>query len=118
VQKLRIEASKAMLENTAVRTDAIVERVGYTDASTFRRLFRKCSRLSPPQHRRRFGPGAWGRRLSAPQPRTMPGTHSSRLQPHGCFCHRRKHGLSAAPFRPRQHIFSERDRLVALGIVS
>ena len=55
VQKLRIEASKALLENTQLRVGEIVERVGYADDSTFRRLFRKHTTLSPRNYRQRFG---------------------------------------------------------------
>lgn len=54
VQKARIEMSKALLENTELSADAIVERVGYGDARTFRRLFRKHTSLSPRDYRKRF----------------------------------------------------------------
>lgn len=55
VQKLRVETSKALLEGTRLRLDAILERVGYTDGSAFRRLFRRYTGLSPRQYRERFG---------------------------------------------------------------
>lgn len=35
------ETGKALVANTALRRDEILERVGYTDDSAFRRLFRK-----------------------------------------------------------------------------
>jgi len=55
VQKVRIEASKALLENTRLRIDEIVDRVGYTDDGAFRRLFRKHTNMSPRAYRIRFG---------------------------------------------------------------
>jgi transcriptional regulator GlxA family with amidase domain len=55
LQKLRVEAGKALLENTALRMDQILERVGYDDDSAFRRLFRKHTSLSPREYRKRFG---------------------------------------------------------------
>ena len=55
LQKLRVETGKALLENTALRMDQILERIGYDDDSAFRRLFRKHTSLSPRDYRRRFG---------------------------------------------------------------
>lgn len=54
VQKARVELGKALLENTELSADAIVERVGYRDARTFRRLFRKHTSLSLRDYRKRF----------------------------------------------------------------
>lgn len=54
VQKARVELSKALLENTELSADAIVERVGYRDARTFRRLFRRHTSLSLRDYRKRF----------------------------------------------------------------
>lgn len=53
--QIRIETSKALLENTNLRVDEILDRVGYNDDSTFRRLFKKHTTLSPHEYRRRFG---------------------------------------------------------------
>lgn len=55
VQKIRVEMSKALLENTQLRMDAILERIGYSDDSAFRRLFKKYTGLSPREYRERFG---------------------------------------------------------------
>lgn len=55
LQKLRLEAGKALLANTNFRLDQILERVGYSDDSAFRRLFKKHTNLSPSEYRRRFG---------------------------------------------------------------
>jgi transcriptional regulator GlxA family with amidase domain len=55
VQKLRVEAAKALLENTRLRMGEVLERVGYGDESTFRRLFKRHTSLSPRDYRRRFG---------------------------------------------------------------
>ena len=55
VQKVRVELSKALLENTQLRMGAILARIGYTDDSAFRRLFKKYTGLSPREYRERFG---------------------------------------------------------------
>jgi transcriptional regulator GlxA family with amidase domain len=55
VQKVRLEAGKALLESTHLRVDAILERIGYMDASAFRRLFKRHTGLSPSEYRRQFG---------------------------------------------------------------
>src|SRR5581483_8217989 len=46
LQKLRLELGKTLLANTNYRLDQILERVGYHDGSTFRRLFKKYTNLS------------------------------------------------------------------------
>jgi transcriptional regulator GlxA family with amidase domain len=55
IQKLRVEAGKALLENTNLRMSDVLERIGYEDESTFRRLFKRHTTLSPRDYRRRFG---------------------------------------------------------------
>ncbi|HZE10921.1 MAG TPA: helix-turn-helix domain-containing protein [Burkholderiales bacterium] len=55
LQKMRLETSKALLENTALRTDQILDRIGYGDDSAFRRLFKRHTSLSPRDYRKRFG---------------------------------------------------------------
>ena len=55
LQKLRVEAGKALLENTRLRMSEVLERIGYGDESTFRRLFKRHTSLSPRDYRRRFG---------------------------------------------------------------
>lgn len=55
LQKLRVEASKALLENTKLSMSDVIERIGYGDESTFRRLFKRHTTLSPRDYRRRFG---------------------------------------------------------------
>ncbi|MGH8772741.1 MAG: helix-turn-helix domain-containing protein, partial [Burkholderiales bacterium] len=55
LQRIRIEASKALLENTSLRIDEIVDRIGYSDDGAFRRLFKKHTNLSPREYRCRFG---------------------------------------------------------------
>ena len=54
LQNARIERAKRLLETTNVSLDQIVNRVGYEDASSFRRLFTKAIGLSPRDYRRRF----------------------------------------------------------------
>ncbi|GLQ52884.1 GlxA family transcriptional regulator [Devosia nitrariae] len=54
VQALRIEEAKQMLETDAAPVDAIGREVGYEDAASFRRLFRRLTGLAPGDYRRRF----------------------------------------------------------------
>jgi len=61
LQNARVERAKRLLETTNVSLDQIVCRVGYEDASSFRRLFVQTTGVSPREYRKRFGK----RRLSA-----------------------------------------------------
>jgi transcriptional regulator GlxA family with amidase domain len=58
VQHLRVETAKQLLETTDLSFDAIVERVGYTDVSSFRRLFKRQTNVSPREYRKRFSIGS------------------------------------------------------------
>lgn len=53
VQRLRVEESKQLLETSDEAIDAIGEKVGYSDAASFRRVFRKFVGKSPAEYRRR-----------------------------------------------------------------
>ena len=64
VQNLRIERGKELLESTDIAIEEISERVGYSDASFFRRLFRRLVGLAPVAYRKMFAapsPGAASR---------------------------------------------------------
>lgn len=54
VQHLRIEEAKRRLERTGEPIDAISWEVGYEDPAFFRRLFKRVTRLTPGDYRRRF----------------------------------------------------------------
>ena len=54
VQKLRVERAKALLESTALSFEEIVGRCGYQDVSSFRRLFKQVTQLTPNDYRDRF----------------------------------------------------------------
>ena len=54
VQTLRIEEAKQMLEATNDPIDTIASNVGYQDPSSFRRLFKRTTAISPGQYRQRF----------------------------------------------------------------
>jgi transcriptional regulator GlxA family with amidase domain len=54
LQKIRLEAGKALLANSKLRMDQILERIGYQDDSAFRRLFKRHTNLSPREYRQRF----------------------------------------------------------------
>ena len=54
IQHLRVERAKALLETTLLSFDEIVERCGYSDASSFRKLFKRATTLTPADYRERF----------------------------------------------------------------
>jgi len=54
LQRLRLEAGKALLAGTNYRIEQIPARVGYQDESAFRRLFKKYVGVSPREYRQRF----------------------------------------------------------------
>ncbi len=54
LQKLRINEAKRLLESTNLSIDQITSRVGYSDVSSFRRLFKREVDLSPTEYRKRF----------------------------------------------------------------
>jgi Transcriptional regulator containing an amidase domain and an AraC-type DNA-binding HTH domain len=55
-QNLRIEAAKRLLEIDDTAADEIAACVGYDNAAFFRRLFRRCTGLTPGAYRRMFQP--------------------------------------------------------------
>jgi transcriptional regulator GlxA family with amidase domain len=56
LQNLRIEEAKRLLETSERSADEISFEVGYEDASFFRRLFKRCTGLTPVRYRRLFKP--------------------------------------------------------------
>lgn len=54
LQNVRIEAAKQKLENTQENVNEITYRIGYEDSSTFRRLFKKHTGISPREYRDKF----------------------------------------------------------------
>ncbi|MFH1598682.1 MAG: helix-turn-helix domain-containing protein [Pseudomonadota bacterium] len=54
LQHLRVERAKALLETTLLSFDEIVERCGYSDTSSFRKLFKRATSLTPADYRERF----------------------------------------------------------------
>jgi transcriptional regulator GlxA family with amidase domain len=54
VQQLRIEEAKQMLETGTEPVEAIGREVGYEDAASFRRLFRRFAGMSPGDYRKKF----------------------------------------------------------------
>ena len=63
LQALRVEQAKELLESTRLSLEQIVERIGYSDASAFRRLFQRSTGLSPAQYRQRFRRPAQSQRV-------------------------------------------------------
>lgn len=54
VQTLRIEEAKQILETSADAVDTIVGKVGYDDPTSFRRLFKRLTGVTPGRYRQRF----------------------------------------------------------------
>lgn len=54
IQHLRVERAKALLESTHLTFEEIVERCGYVDVSSFRKLFKRATTLTPAAYRERF----------------------------------------------------------------
>lgn len=54
LQNIRIETAKQKLESTLDSVDEITQQIGYENASTFRRLFKNRTSLTPREHRNRF----------------------------------------------------------------
>ena len=71
LQALRVEQAKELLESTRLSLEQIVERIGYSDASAFRRLFLRSAGLSPAQYRQRFRRPATKQGGEADLPRSL-----------------------------------------------
>lgn len=56
VQNIRIEEAKRQLETTRLPSDEIAAQVGYENPAFFRRLFKRCTGLTPGVYRRMFRP--------------------------------------------------------------
>lgn len=54
IQHLRVERAKALLEATQLTFDEVVERCGYSDVPSFRKLFKRETSLTPADYRERF----------------------------------------------------------------
>ncbi|HWT14765.1 MAG TPA: helix-turn-helix domain-containing protein [Patescibacteria group bacterium] len=54
LQRLRVERAKALLETSRLSFDEIVERCGYSDSASFRKLFKRETHLTPADYRERF----------------------------------------------------------------
>lgn len=54
-QQLAVERAKALLESTRLSLDDITCRCGYEDVSTFSKVFKRSTRLTPREYRARFG---------------------------------------------------------------
>ena len=65
LQQERIARAKTLLATSALAIEQIMERIGYSDASSFRKLFRQHTGLTPNDYRERFRLGRKGSRLTA-----------------------------------------------------
>ncbi len=54
IQQLRVERAKALLETTHLSFDEIVERCGYSDSASFRKLFKRATAITPGDYRERY----------------------------------------------------------------
>jgi transcriptional regulator GlxA family with amidase domain len=53
-QSLKVQSAKQLLETRALSWEAVCERVGYSDPSSFRRLFKREVGVSPGRYQERF----------------------------------------------------------------
>lgn len=54
IQDLRVEGAKRLLETTDLDLIEIVDRIGYADPRSFRRVFERATKVSPAKYRRMF----------------------------------------------------------------
>ncbi len=54
LQSLRIEHARKLLETSSMALESVISAVGYEDLSSFTRLFKKTTGLSPSQYRAKF----------------------------------------------------------------
>lgn len=54
LQSVRMERARKLLEESDYNVDTVMNKVGYEDASSFRRLFKKKTGLTPTEYRNRF----------------------------------------------------------------
>jgi transcriptional regulator GlxA family with amidase domain len=73
LQSLRVDVAKRLLAGGGLNVDAVGARVGYRDLSTFRRLFKRETGLSPREYQHRFARHPHVRRPSTAPPSTPPG---------------------------------------------
>lgn len=65
LQNLRVEEAKRLLESTDLPVEDISEQTGYSDASFFRRLFKRLTGLTPSKYRKMFQPILAGKQGSS-----------------------------------------------------
>ncbi|MDP9137785.1 MAG: helix-turn-helix domain-containing protein [Pseudomonadota bacterium] len=77
IQALRVEEAKQALETSAVPVEAVGREVGYEDAASFRRLFRRLAGMPPGDYRRKFRMPSFADRnnKAAPSTPTTKTTH-------------------------------------------
>lgn len=66
IQALRIEEAKQLLETTGIAVEAVGHEVGYEDAASFRRLFRRLAGIGPAEYRRKLQPPKMIREIDRP----------------------------------------------------
>ncbi|CAG9261445.1 Transcriptional regulator, AraC family with amidase-like domain [Burkholderia diffusa] len=66
LQNLRVEVAKRLLETRPIGLEAVSQRVGYGDVSTFRQLFKRKTGLSPSEYQMQFSRTAAKRKEAAP----------------------------------------------------
>lgn len=54
LQSVRVERARKMLEESDFNVETILSKIGYEDASSFRRLFKKKTGITPTEYRNRF----------------------------------------------------------------
>jgi transcriptional regulator GlxA family with amidase domain len=67
IQTLRIEEAKELLETSTVAVENVGREVGYEDAASFRRLFRRLTGMGPGDYRRKLQPPSSDRATARPR---------------------------------------------------
>jgi len=67
IQNLRVEDAKRLLEAEQISVEGISSKVGYENQAFFRRLFKRCTGLTPGEYRRMFRPFSHAADAPAPE---------------------------------------------------
>ena len=54
IQRVKVEAAKKSLESSPLNINEVMYNVGYNDVKAFRKVFKKCTGLSPLQYQGKF----------------------------------------------------------------
>lgn len=94
VQALRIEEAKQLLETGSAPVETVAREVGYEDAASFRRLFRRLAGMTPGDYRRKFQLPPMVARVAAEKAGASPDRGIPAAAPEGADRDRRAPGIA------------------------